>query len=342
MDLHPDLVWRPLVASDAPALLRLLNAVEEADAQPFRMSLPEVEEMLDEPWRDLGRDTVVGTDEDGVPRAYMTLVAPPGDTSERRVFLDGGVEQAWRGRGIGRALVAWALARSAEMLADVPAGVPWRVGVICGDEDARARRLFERAGLAPLRWYASLRRDLAEPLPDVVVPDGVSVATWTPDDDEDVRLAHNAAFADHWGSQPMSAEDWASGRAMFAPGWSLVARDTTRAGEPVVGYALADRFEEDWPAQGFTSGYVARLGVLSEHRGRGLASALLVEACRRVAADGLEAVTLGVDTANPTGAFRLYTSLGFEPYHGEVLHAVTSQDLPDVRGLVTLARRLAP
>lgn len=326
MSLHPDLTWRPLTTADAPALLRLFNAVEEADAQPYRMALPEVEELLAEPWRDLARDTVLGTDASGVPRAYMVLVAPPGDTTERRVFLDGGVDAPWRGRGVGRTLVAWALARSAEMLADTPEGVPWRVGVICGKDDERSARLFAHAGLRPLRWYASLKRDLADPLPDVVVPDGIRLTTWTPEDDEDVRLAHNAAFADHWGSQPMSAEDWASGRTMFAPGWSLVARDTRQHGAPVVGYLVSDRFEEDWPAQGFTSGYLSRLGVLRSQRGRGLATALLAEALHRIAADGLEAATLGVDTANPTGAFRLYESLGFAEYHGEVLHALTSSD----------------
>lgn len=336
MQLHPDLTWRAVTPADAPALLRLFNAVEEADAQPYRMALPEVEDMLAEPWRDLARDTVLGVDATGTPRAYMTLVAPPGDTSEKRVFLDGGVEQEWRGRGVGRTLIAWALARSAEMLAGTSADVPWRVGVICGTEDERSQRLFTRAGLAPLRWYASLKRDLADPLPDVLVPDGIRLAEWTPGDDEEVRQAHNAAFADHWGSQPMSAEDWASGRTMFAPGWSLVARDTTQPGEPVVGYLLSDRFEEDWPAQGFTSGYLSRLGVLRSQRGRGLATALLAEALHRIAADGLEAATLGVDTANPTGAFRLYESLGFVEYHGEVLYAVTSTGGARLDDLATL------
>ena len=95
------------------------------------MALPEVEDMLAEPWHDLARDTVLGVDATGTPRAYMTLVAPPGDTSEKR--------------------------------------------------------LFTRAGLAPLRWYASRKRDLADPLPDVLVPDGIRLAEWTPGDGEEVR-----------------------------------------------------------------------------------------------------------------------------------------------------------
>lgn len=334
MDLHPELVWRPLAASDAEPFVRLVTAVEAADRQPFRTSLAEVVESLAEPWRDLARDTLVGLDAEGTPRASMVLSLPPGDTTERRVFLDGGVDPAWRGRGVGRGLVAWALRRAGELLADVPDGVPWRVGAFLARDDEAGARLLARAGLEPLRWYASLRRDLAAPLPGAPVPDGLVVEGWSPDVDEAVRLVHNAAFADHWGSQPLTAQAWAGGRATFAPAWSLVARDTTAPDHPVVGYLLADRFEEDWAAQGFTSGHVARLGVVREARGRGVATALLAETLRRVAADGLEHVTLGVDTANPSGAHRLYAALGFETFHEEVHHAVTSR--------TTTLARLAP
>ncbi|MGO1053369.1 GNAT family N-acetyltransferase [Crossiella sp. CA198] len=57
-------------------------------------------------------------------------------------------------------------------------------------------------------------------------------------------------------------------------------------------------------------GWVKWLGVLPGHRGRGLASALLCSTFAGYAAAGRRKVGLGVDTTNPTGAYRLYESLG--------------------------------
>lgn len=327
MDLHPSLVWRPLVGADASALLRLFNDVEEADAQPFRMSLGEVVEDLGEAWRNLADESVVGLDAGGTPRAWMLLTAPPDDETERRVYLDGGVDPEWRGRGIGRTVARWGIDRAHELLASRGSGdgLPWRIGVVIGSNDARTAELYARLGLTDLRHYASLRRDLGTPPEPVPTPDGISITTWAEADEEDVRLAHNAAFADHWGSQPVNSARWLTGRTMFVAEWSLVARDTAREGNPVVGYLRSDKFPEDWPAQGFTSGYVHLLGVVREGRGRGIASLLLTRALERYRADGMEAGTLGVDTANPTGAYRLYERLGFRVFHSEVLLGIAGR-----------------
>lgn len=327
MDLHPSLRWCALTPQDATTLLALENAIEEAADLPYRMSLAEMADELGAPWRNLAEETIVGLDDDGVARAWIELLAPPDDESERRVLVFGGVHPQWRGRGVGRALVAWALERAHALVAAHPAGdqVPWRIGVFLSVDDAAARRLYERAGLAPLRHYALLRRDLSVALPDVAAADGVVVEPWTADVEEEVRLAHNAAFADHWGSQPQSAERWLEQRWAFVREWSLVARDTQAPGAPVVGYLKSEKLPDDWPAQGFTSAYVDILGVVREARGRGVASLLLARAMALYAAEGIEYATLSVDTANPTGAFQLYERLGFEAYHRRVHLALTSE-----------------
>ncbi|MEZ5089508.1 MAG: GNAT family N-acetyltransferase [Micropruina sp.] len=56
--------------------------------------------------------------------------------------------------------------------------------------------------------------------------------------------------------------------------------------------------------------YVANLGVLRSGRGRGVAKALLHAAFARAQADGRAAVRLHVDAESPTGATRLYESVG--------------------------------
>ncbi|WP_448629289.1 GNAT family N-acetyltransferase [Cellulomonas soli] len=158
-----------------------------------------------------------------------------------------------------------------------------------------------------------MRRSLAEPLPTAPQVPGVSVVPWTPELDEAVRVAHNEAFADHWGSEPRSVEVWQQGRAKFAPTWSFVALEDA-TGE-VVGYALSDRFDQDWEVTGYTAGYTHLLGVRRPWRGRGLAVSLLRAAMAAYVADGMQYAEIGVDTANPSGAHGLYAALGYEVRH---------------------------
>lgn len=315
---HLELSWRPLQLGDVDALHALVVAVEEADGAPVRTSREELVETLSEPWRDLLRDSLGGWDADGVLRAYALVTVRPGDEHTIRAFLTGGVDPAWRGRGIGRAVLAWMEGRGRQKLAESGKDGPGRLAVYV-DENARDhRRLYAAAGFSPIRWYTQMRRDLSRPLPDAVPLEGVRVVPWAPELDDAVRLAHNEAFADHWGSEPRTPEDWRHG-PHFAPSWSFVALDD--AGE-VVGYTLSGRYDQDWPVLGYTFGYTDLLGVRPAWRGRRVAVALLVRAMTAFRDDGMAYAMLGVDTANPSGAHGLYERLGYESVHGEVMYSV--------------------
>jgi hypothetical protein len=56
--------------------------------------------------------------------------------------------------------------------------------------------------------------------------------------------------------------------------------------------------------------WVDSLGVLEEFRGRGIGGALLDRALRGFRDSGYKQVALNVDSANPTGATRLYEAHG--------------------------------
>ena len=57
-------------------------------------------------------------------------------------------------------------------------------------------------------------------------------------------------------------------------------------------------------------GWVGVLGVRRPWRRRGLATALLYASFREIRSRGKPMAKLGVDAANPTGATRLYESVG--------------------------------
>ena len=56
-----------------------------------------------------------------------------------------------------------------------------------------------------------------------------------------------------------------------------------------------------------------------------MASALIAHALHAFAADGLTHAMIGVDSENPTGAARLYRSLGFRPESRRINHQIRFQ-----------------
>jgi mycothiol synthase len=320
--VHLDLVWRPLTPADADRLHGLVATTEAADGARRRTSRAEVTEVLTGDWKDLARDSLGGFDHGGELRAWAMVEVRPGDVRTVRAFLRGTVHPDWRGRGVGRALLAWMEGRCRQKLAASGKDLPARLAVYAEEHQRDLRRLYAAAGFSPIRWYTWMRRDLSVPLPSTRTPDGTDLVPWTPDLDDTVRTAHNVAFADHWGSEPQTAETWTHHAAHVVPGWSFAAVDRTVEGHPVVGYVVSGRYEEDWDVLGYRFGYTELLGVLPEHRGRGLAAALLVRAMAAYREAGMDAACLTVDTDNPSGAHGWYSRLGYEPEHGEVLYSV--------------------
>lgn len=317
---HLELTWRPLTRDDAAQLLALRQAIESVDTSAERVSSATVQEWLATPWRVLGTDTLGGFDRSGTLRAYGSSELPPEERVLRAV-LNGGVHPAWRGRGLGVALLAWQEGRARQQLAASGRDLPARIAAFVDERAKGQRQLYASAGFSPKRWYTTMRRDLRLPSPEVPPIEPLVIEPWRPELDEEVRLAHNEAFSDHWGSPARSRERWAY-RTQFAPEWSFLAMDRSGGAPEVVGYLLSSRREQNWAAAGYTYGYSDLLGVCRPWRGRGVAVALLAAAMAAYAADGMRYAALDVDATNPTGAHEVYSSLGYEATHTEVMYTV--------------------
>lgn len=315
------LSWRPLDPDLVPQWHRLTEVLVEADNGTEHLSPDDLADELAPDWIDLARDTTIGLDADGVARAFGLTQVRPGDVTLLRAFLWGGVDPEWRGHGIGRDLLARQERQAAEIVgrrrADLGPDVPAAAFVQVDQGVDDAARLAVRAGFEPTRHSWVMRRDLSTPLPDAPLPAaeaGLRLVPWSAELDDAIRLAHNEAFADHWGFQPWDVEtwhQWESGHRDFRGDWSFAVLD----GEQVAAYALSAGYVNDWEAQGYTEGWTAKLGVRRPWRGRGLAKTLLAASMRAFRAGGIEYAGLDVDSANPTGAVALYTGLGYEVRH---------------------------
>jgi mycothiol synthase len=219
------------------------------------------------------------------------------------------VRPSARGRGIGRLLLAWQEGRGMQQLATSTLTLPGRLMAGLDVRADSARRLFERFGFEAARYYLELHRDLSEPIAELPRPEGVSIERFSPAWSAATLAARNASFRDHWGSQPVTDEQWATflARENFRADWSYLAA----VGDEVVGFSMCDANTQDWELQGFTSCYVDLVGTTRDWRKRGIAAAVLTSTLAAVAADGIDRVVLDVDSDSPTGAVGLYERLGF-------------------------------
>lgn len=308
-------LWRAATPADVDTVTGLWQSIDAADHPEWRRTRDEVEEHFGYSFVDLAHDTVLGFTVDGRAIALGLITMPPLHESLVRVFLEGGVHPEFRGRGIGRVLLTWQRTRAERLLAQSERRLPaWALAY----EDERARdalHLLARHGFRTARYFFQLERDLASPIPDVAPVGGVRIVPYASEWSASTLLARNDSFRDHWGSQPMSDEQWAAWTAgTFRPDVSFLAL----AGDEVVGFCLSQVSEEDWKTQGFTGPYIAMVGTTRAWRGRRIAPALLGRTLRAAAALGWQKATLSVDAENPSGALGLYTGMGFERANAEV------------------------
>lgn len=317
------LSWQPLRRADVEELSQLLTAIEHLDEPSERHSIDELYEQLDEVDADPESDSTIGRDAGGTLVAYGWNHPLLSDVDPRRVHLTGGVHPGWRRQGIGRALLDWQLTRARDWHAATLRDGFGPLRVICAvdAELTGTRTLYERAGLEPVRWFADMVLKFQGRPPAFEVPAGIRLVPLSHKLFEAVRQAHNEAFADHWGSQPVDPTRWAEqlGRSASRVSWSWVALE--EASSEVVGYATNSAYEQDWESQGYSEGWTDRLGVRTGWRGQGIAKALLGASMRSFAGAGLDAAGLGVDTDSPTGAFGLYESMGYRSTTTTVMYA---------------------
>ncbi|GHB80231.1 mycothiol acetyltransferase [Streptomyces cirratus] len=218
------------------------------------------------------------------------------------------VDPSLRGRGHGRALGSALLAASGK-----------RIRVWAHGGKSAARHLAQVLGLTLFRELRQLRRPLgpeAPPLPEPVLPPGVTVRTFVPGADDAAWLAANAAaFAHHpeQGALTQRDLDDRMSQPWFDPkGFFLAERD----GE-LIGFHWTKVHADE------RLGEVYVVGVRPGAQGGGLGKALTAIGLRHLAEAGLPTAMLYVDADNPA-ALAVYEGLGFSTYEVDLMYRTES------------------
>ncbi len=217
-----------------------------------------------------------------------------------------------RRRGIGRALLAWQLRRSAELSAPLLSDRSEISVAYAYGQDTGARVLLEMAGFQIVRRSSELTRDDLEDIPDLPLPEGFEVRPIDPTNVALLRRVWDAgteAFGEHWGeSAAESSEDQFQG-FIKSPECVPQLWQVAFHGDEVAGHIL--NYLDPPKPDGSRTGWTESIGVRKPYRRRGLARALLARSLLVVRDAGATRAALGVDAENANRALDLYEGLGF-------------------------------
>ena len=268
---------RAAIRSDIGAITGLVAASEIANDGVAEVHPTDVEQ-----WLDLAED-----------HGGVIVVEAPDELAGWAAVHDGRAEAdvhpAWRGRGIGSVLLAWTEAQSRAY------GVA-RVRQVVTDSDMGARGLFESAGytIHHVAWILQIK--LGDAPPELVVPPGITIRPYRPEDAAATYQLIEDAFNEWPDRQPTDFAGWSAHvleHPSFAPGLSRLAFD----GEELVGAALTDAYEGQ-----------EQVATKASHRRRGIARALLRSVFVAYHATGRRLV--GLSTGSQMGALVPYERIG--------------------------------
>lgn len=210
------------------------------------------------------------------------------------------VDWTARDARVSDALLDWAEERARAAGADQLVAHEWP-----NSEDLGV--VLRERGFAPFRASLEMQVPLDDATPEPVWPAGIEVRTVRAGEEREVHAMLEEAFADTYDFRPTPFEEWAAwwggGRKRLALWFAA------DAGGELAGLALCDYERAGAPGLGWVESLAVRRG----RRRHGLGKALLLHSFRELARLGRTAAGLSVQADNPTGAVRLYESVGMRP-----------------------------
>ena len=296
--LPAHLTARAPVETDAPRILAMIDTYDIV-----LLGAPDIElDAVFEDWRrpgfSLEDDAIVILAGDQVVGYELILYSH----DDGVITADGYVHPEFTRQGIGTYLLRWAEDRGRVHLRRMPAEVTGKLRMTVFGHDEKSPPLLTVEGYHIVRHHWRMEIDMEAPPPAPILPEGVSIRTFVPGQDEyQTWETVTHVFEEEWGMVLLSFEDWKAVKFNdpdFDPTlWWLAV-----AGDQIIGITLGYRR--------LKMGWISTFGIRREWRRQGIALALLHHAFREFYALERKSVGLGVDAQNPTGATRVYERAG--------------------------------
>jgi len=314
-DDHGSILARSLRPGDAPAVFDLTAAAELHDSGRV---LVELDDILG----DWARPSYNQASQSLGLFAGSRLVSYA-EVDRKR--LEGYVDPACRGRGLGTALVTWAVETARKLGYE-------RLGQSLPVTNAAAIELLRSFGseVPYTSWILELPADAT--IADTTLPSGHRLRGFDRDRDaRDVFQTIEDAFNEWPNREASTFADWEAAtlaRGDFEPWQITVAVKDVGGVERVVGACKVTATD--------SQGWVDSIGVRRDARGRGLGRALLASAFTTVREHG--ATTSRLNTDSRTGALGLYEHVGMVVVETLEHHAIRLAPEPHAASTATTRR----
>jgi GNAT superfamily N-acetyltransferase len=262
-------------------MTRIANAAMAADAVSDRLTEQHIAlDLRPDEKSDPAHDVIVA-EVDGTTVGFSKVewIDTNDKLREYRSWCE--VDPSWRRRGVGAVLFEWARARIGDVAAGHDIALPRVAGCWAADTDVGADVLYRQHGYQPVRWFFHMTRDLADPISELPLPEGIEVRPVTREDAHRLFLADNEAFLDHFD------------------------------GDEIAGASINAIYPEANRALSVERGWLDSVFTRRPWRGRGLAHALVARSLALLRQRSMTEAILGVDAGNETGALGVYTDNGF-------------------------------
>ena len=300
----------------AAELINTCNTVDQLKDEPYASAASARQWWLENPDLKPERDIRFWYDDSGRTVALgVVFVAPP---DPEQTVVDGHLffraHPDTRNLGLETALVEWASehVRAAAAERGQPAHLRAGLHMTTPEYIAYRRTALEALGFRPVRYGYKMARPLEGPIPEPQFPPGYTVRPLAGEAEHEQWMdVFNWSFIDHWNHHPLTLEQhqhWVS-LPGYRPDGDLIAiaPDGTFAA-----FCRCEINDEDNQNNNRNEGWIAALGTRRGHRKIGLGRAILLAGLHWIKGQGLATAVLGVDAENPSGALRLYESVGFQ------------------------------
>jgi mycothiol synthase len=276
--------------TDRPALMAICKQIQESPQRGWTPNIDNFKPGDDGDDPQPARDVLIAVI-DEVPVGFTWLTRWT-ERPNLRVYLHRGfVAPAWQRKGIGRALLRWQEAHSAELMASDPHDGRFVFGGNADENQPGNRALLLAEGYALAFTNVWMERSNLLDLPEAPLPAGIE---WRAVDRADIGSLLAELKNVLWDVDDEYAESENCDPSLWCVAW---------AGDKIAGIAI---HHVDW-----ATARTPWLAVMPEFRRRGIGKALLVEGLRRMRERGASRAIIFTNLENPDRPVTLYESVGY-------------------------------